>query len=73
MALIPLENAGQTGIVQDIQPWQLPINAWSDGNNVRMEHGSVHKCKGYSSVMETCPVAPYHVVYLKDAEEISIG
>ena len=68
MALIPLENAGQTGIVQDIQPWQLPINAWSDGNNVRMEHGSVHKCKGYGSVMETCPVAPYHVVYIKDAE-----
>jgi hypothetical protein len=67
MALIPLENAGQTGIVQDIQPWQLPINAWSDGNNVRMEHGSVHKCKGYSSVMATCPIAPYHVVYLKDA------
>ena len=68
MALIPLENAGQTGIVQDIQPWQLPINAWSDGNNVRMEHGSVHKCKGYGSVMATCPVAPYHVVYIKDAE-----
>ena len=67
MALIPLENAGQTGIVQDIQPWQLPINAWSDGNNVRMEHGSVLKCKGYSSVMATCPIAPYHVVYLKDA------
>ena len=67
MALIPLENAGQTGIVQDIQPWQLPINAWSDGNNVRMENGSVLKCKGYSSVMATCPVAPYHVVYLKDA------
>ena len=68
MALIPLENAGETGIVQDIQPWQLPINAWSDGNNVRMEHGSVHKCKGYGSVMATCPVAPYHVVYIKDAE-----
>jgi len=67
MALIPLENAGETGIVQDIQPWQLPINAWSDGNNVRMEHGSVFKCKGYSSVMATCPIAPYHVVYLKDA------
>ena len=67
MALIPLENAGQTGIVQDIQPWQLPINAWSNGNNVRMEHGSVHKCKGYSSVMATCPIAPYHVVYIKDA------
>jgi hypothetical protein len=32
-----------------------------------MEHGSVHKCKGYSSVMATCPIAPYHVVYLKDA------
>jgi len=67
MALIPLENAGQTGIVQDIQPWQLPINAWSDGNNVRMEHGSVMKCKGYTSVMATCPIAPYHIVYIKDA------
>ena len=65
MALIPLENAGETGIVQDIQPWQLPINAWSDGNNVRMEHGSVFKCKGYSSVMETCPIAPYHIGYVK--------
>ena len=60
MALIALENAGETGIVQDIQPWQLPINAWSGGNNVRMEHGSVFKCKGYSSVMETCPIAPDH-------------
>ena len=65
MALIPLENAGEIGVVQDIQPWQLPINAWSDGNNVRMEHGSVFKCKGYSSVMETCPIPPYHIGYVK--------
>jgi hypothetical protein len=67
LALIALENAGQAGIVQDIQPWQLPPGVWSDGNNVRMENGSVQKCRGYSSVMETCPVVPYHVAYLKDA------
>lgn len=67
MGLVALENAGQQGIIRDIQPWQLPPGVWSDGNNVRMEHGSVQKCKGYSSVMETCPVDPYHVAYLKDA------
>jgi len=32
MALIPVDNVGQVGIVKDINPWQLPPNVWSDGN-----------------------------------------
>ena len=35
MALIPVENVGEVGIVKDINPWQLPPNVWSNGNNVR--------------------------------------
>lgn len=60
--LIPIQNAGQTGIVRDIPPWELPLNVWSDGNNVRAVNGAIRKAEGYSSVMATCPVAPYHVV-----------
>ena len=65
MALIPVDNVGQTGIVKDINPWQLPPNVWSDGNNVRSEHGAIVKSPGYAEVMATCPVAPYHIVQLK--------
>lgn len=66
MTLIPIENAGEIGIVKDIAPWQLPTNAFSDGNNVRMTpQGAVEKCEGYSSVMATVPIAPYHIVNLQ--------
>ncbi len=60
--LIPVQNPGEVGIVRDIPPWELPLNVWSDGNNVRAVNGAIKKVEGYSSVMETCPVAPYHVV-----------
>jgi len=65
MALIPVENVGETGIVKDINPWQLPPNVWSDGNNVRVEHGAIVKSPGYAEVMATCPVTPYHIIQLK--------
>ena len=65
MAIIPVDNLGQVGIVKDIAPFQLPPNAWSDGNNIRVEHGAIMKSPGYSSVIETCPVAPYHIIQLK--------
>jgi len=64
MALIPVENVGEVGIVKDINPWQLPPNVWSDGNNIRSEHGAIVKSPGYSEVMATCPVAPYHIIHL---------
>ena len=64
MALIPVENVGEVGIVKDINPWQLPPNVWSDGNNVRSEHGAIVKSPGYSEVMATVPVAPYYVTHL---------
>ena len=64
MALIPVENVGETGIVKDINPWQLPPNVWSDGNNVRAEHGAIVKSPGYANVMATVPVAPYYITHL---------
>ena len=66
MALIPVDNVGQVGIVKDINPWQLPPNVWSDGNNVRSEHGAILKSPGYADVLATCPVAPYHIIQIKE-------
>lgn len=65
MALVAMENVGEVGIVKDFAPWQLPQNAWSDGNNVRAWQGSIEKIKGYAEVMASCPVAPYHVAFVQ--------
>ena len=65
MALIPVDKLGQVGIVKDIAPFQLPPNAWSDGNNIRVEHGAIIKSPGYASVIATCPIAPYYITQLK--------
>jgi len=65
MALIPIDNVGEIGIVKDINPWQLPPNVWSEGNNVRAEHGAIQKSPGYLEVMESCPVDPYYITNLE--------
>jgi len=64
MALVPIENVGEVGIVKDINAWQLPPNVWSDGNNVRAEHGAIVKSPGYAEVMATVPVPPYYIIHL---------
>ena len=61
MPLVPIENLGQIGIIQDTPPFNLPPNAWSDGNNVRLLDNGVKKVAGYQEVMATCPFAPYYV------------
>ena len=64
MAFIPIDKVGEVGIVKETSPWQLPPNVWSDGNNVKTEESSIKKTPGYSEVMATCPVAPYHILQL---------
>jgi len=64
VAFIPIDKVGEVGIVKETSPWQLPPNVWSDGNNVKTEESSIKKTPGYSEVMATCPVAPYHILQL---------
>jgi len=61
MPLVPIENLGQIGIIKDTPPYNLPPNAWSDGNNVRLLDNGVKKVAGYQEVMGTCPFAPYYI------------
>jgi len=61
MPLIPFENVGSIGIIQDTPPYNLPQGAWSDGNNVRFLDNGVKKMAGYKEVMATCPFAPYYI------------
>jgi len=69
VALVAMENVGEVGIVKDYSSWQLPQNAWSDGNNVRAWQGSIEKIKGYAEVMASCPVAPYHITFVQSGSD----
>lgn len=41
MATLPIRKLGGVGIVTDTNPYDLPINAFSDGNNVIFDEGRV--------------------------------
>ena len=65
MSLVPIEKVGEFGIVKDINAWQLPNNAWTEGNNIRAEHNAIQKSPGYLEVMESCPIDPYFITNLE--------
>lgn len=41
MATLPIRQLGGVGIVTDTNPYDLPINAFSDGNNVIFDEGRI--------------------------------
>jgi hypothetical protein len=70
VALVPIENVGQYGIVTDIPPFQLPPNAWSGGNNVRVRNNGIKKCAGFVEVFASCPIPPHHIFPVSDGTSV---
>jgi len=62
MQLVPIQSVGEIGLVKDIPPYNLPPNAWSDGNNIRFLDNGVKKIAGYQEVMDDCPFSPFYVI-----------
>jgi len=54
-----LDNVGTIGLINDVDPQDLPDGAFSGGQNIRFKDGYLEKVKGYSSVFGTPSVAPY--------------
>lgn len=61
MALIPINNAGQYGIITDRPGHELALNAWTAGQNVRMHEGAVEKFLGHEQAFGTPSIAPYYL------------
>ena len=47
MAFLNVQNIGEYGIITDVVPWQLPVNALTGGQNVRIRDGRIHKFRGH--------------------------
>ena len=64
-----INNIGEVGIVHDRPPHSLPVNAWSDGQNVRCFEGGVEKFTGHRSAIGTPTVAPYFLLPVKTSSD----
>ncbi len=47
---IPVNQVGQIGLIPDLPHTELPLNAWTDGRNVRFRDGAVEKFLGHMEV-----------------------
>ena len=49
--IIPVTGLSETGLIADLPPVILPINSFTDCNNVRFRHGAVSKVNGMADIM----------------------
>ncbi len=59
MPIVAIHNVGRVGIIKDQPSHELPPEAWTDGQNIRIADGVVEKFLGHSAVFGTPTVAPY--------------
>jgi len=62
MPRVKFHNAGAIGISQDVPAYDLPPEAWSDGLNVRMVDGAVHKGLGHEKILDPPSIIPHSLV-----------
>lgn len=61
---VSIRDLGEVGIVQssDTPAHMLPVNAWTNGRNVRFQDNKVVKCLGHSAVFDPPSIAPYWII-----------
>lgn len=62
MSLVPVKQVGQFGVNRDLSSSELPINAWTDCQNIRFLDGSAYQYYGHGEVFAGTVVEPYHVL-----------
>lgn len=49
--VIPVRDLGQMGIIKDIEPWDVPMTAWTGGRNVRFANGKALRSQVFREVL----------------------
>lgn len=62
MAFIKVPNAGSLGVNKDLSQHELPINAWTDCQNIRFLDGYAFQFLGEGEPFGTPTVTPYHLL-----------
>lgn len=51
MSIFPVRNIAKGGVITDIDPYNLPLGAWSWGQNVRFKNGSITRSPVFRSAV----------------------
>lgn len=73
MPLYPIAPAGAHGILTDRAPHELPLTAWSAGENVHFKADYAEKVLGHSSLYETVQTAPYFLTSVRSVSGATFG
>lgn len=60
--IVRVKQTGAIGLNLDLSDHELPINAWTDAQNIRFLDGSVYQTFGYGEVYDSAQVIPYHIL-----------
>ena len=73
MPIVPIRGMGAIGIVSDLPPQDLPLNAWRDGINVRFLNGAAKRYSTFKKVSNSYTYAKTPVGVLEGGEIESPG
>ena len=74
MAIFPLRRLGDIGILADPNPYDLPPNALSQGNNLRFNDGKISRSPVFKTVLNTTASSPsFLFTYLQAGQVDKVG
>lgn len=59
MPIVQIPLLGQIGVIQDQPSEELPLNGWSDCQNMRFREGAMERMLGHRQIFTTPSVTPY--------------
>ena len=58
MAILPIRDLGSVGVVTDISPYNLPINAFNVGINIRADEGKISRAPIFRTIKDSLGFSP---------------
>jgi len=58
MAILPIRDLGDTGVVTDVSPYNIPINAFNKAFNVRFDEGKVLRAPIFRKIKDSLGFTP---------------
>jgi len=66
--ILTFKQLGDVGIVKDMDPSELPDNAWTDGNNVVFRDGIAQRIPGESTIFDGNTYSPENLLFYPDPQ-----
>ena len=61
MPNLPIRNLGSVGVITDIDPFNLPLNAFTRAKNVRFDQGNIRRSPGFRDVSTLTGFTPVFI------------